>query len=163
MRCKKVREIIFAESYDSLAGSPNGDEFAKHLSNCPQCRQLKEETKRISNNSFTQALWLKAPEGLWLKIKKEITSPVREKRTFMEILGQLRHNLIVNPKPALAFAAITASIAIIFTFQEPNSIKDDINDYLEDQLGFYASLDNGDSLSTESSFDFGTAIEYFFL
>ncbi len=164
MKCKKIKELLLTDYYDNELPEDTVKQLRDHLKICSVCRRLEEEIKTSSLESLKNVIQLEAPQEIWLNIKDGIQQQATGKAGFLSKYKERLESIIQNKKPVLALVPVLATVIIAINLMKPAvPLETNVSDYLDEQISFYASLDNGGSNISNGSIDFGTDIEYFFL
>jgi hypothetical protein len=164
MKCKKVKELLLTDYYDSQLSKELVEQLKTHIKTCAGCAQLEKEISAAIPEILKNDIQLQAPQEIWLNIKDKIAQYEDDKKTLLSKCKDYLERITQNRKPVLALVPILAVIIILITVVRPRPVTEaEVVGYLEDQVEFYASLDNGGSNGISGNIDFETDIEYFFL
>ncbi|MFH1552072.1 MAG: zf-HC2 domain-containing protein [Candidatus Omnitrophota bacterium] len=148
MRCKKIQRLILADYTDREMTGPSRRKVTDHIRTCADCRELEERVKERIIAPLRQTGHVQPPEEVWLRIKRAIEGPERE--SVRESIADFLNNLLRVRKPVFAAGyllvlVIAGGIFATTYFSERNAV----NVYLEEQLDFLDSLDNGNGDTDE--------------
>ena len=141
MRCDKVRELLLTDYIDGELDAGTLEEIKKHLEGCVSCRQLEKELVEGVVTPLRESGIRQPAEKVWVNIKdrveKEAESPL------IDVFDRVREAFTYR-RPALAIVslavmAIIASVPVAKYYYERNAAET----YIEDQMSFFDSLNNG--------------------
>ena len=161
MNCKRIEELIITDYCDGNLKGRALEEVESHLVSCTNCLRLAQEVKSASK-LFRGALERQDPPGyLWRRVRDEISAnPVRVHYT-ESVFGRLRYSLS-HSRPAFVMASAAVMILFVLTITRLMPHKDRLETTAaEDDILTMTSYSNGQE--EESSYDFGTAAERYFL
>lgn len=162
MRCKRAKKLL-TEFIDGELNNALEARVKDHLRVCDGCREAEKALRSIAVEPLRNAEKTKAPEEIWHNIKNEITSRKEEGPVFD--IREVLSGLLSTRKPAWVLAAAAAIIIAIAVSRLGTYGQYAINSYLNEQVEFFASLDN----ETERDYPdagyagLGTAIEEYLL
>lgn len=150
MKCDKARDLILTDYGDGCLDPRMAGEIQEHIRVCPGCRQL-ELSLRNTVVQPLRAVSLSTPSAsVWEGIQEEIE---REKKkqpvhAFIFRLFDQWKGLLASPRGMFASASLAVCIVLVAAVGGVYlGKKKGLNDYLQEQVSFMASLDteeNGD-------------------
>jgi anti-sigma factor RsiW len=159
MNCKDCQELILTDYLDNELNKEERGEVDQHLSSCQACREFALNAQAAVMEPFDAAERPEPPESVWHNVK----AAIREEQNTegrISFLDNIK-NLIVLPKPALAFAMVVILIVMakaMINFEQPKAetAKSGIEDitYAMEEIAY---------LSEDNNIDQPTDIEEYFL
>ena len=159
MKCRKMQKLILTDYVDGELREDLRKEVECHVRTCARCRELLQKVQGAVVEPLHRSERIQPPESLWNDIKDSIEH--REAESPLETLRDRFRAILPPRKPVLA--VITVSILFIVMGVLASTIfirKNVLNIYLEDQMSFLDSLNNGNGQTYP---DIGIPYEEFFL
>jgi len=158
MDCSLIKELILTDYADGQADQETIKKVDDHVHTCADCRQFHSECMQRAVNPFRNSGIVTPPQSIWINIQENIHN---RPRGVMNRVIDYVINLLSIKRSVFAAAAVAAAvfIAVIYV-KNPSNNAHLVDEYIEEQMEFLSSLDNGVSDNTFSEgTDLGTAIE----
>ncbi|MDD4899046.1 MAG: zf-HC2 domain-containing protein [Candidatus Omnitrophica bacterium] len=147
-KCKEIRSVILTDYIDGQLEAPEKERINTHLRQCAVCRGFLEEAQKGLVTPFQGQNRQAVPQTLWPaiveKICQEQEHPVR---VFIPRLAPV----------AVSFLLAVLITSVIFFNQYMAGLRE------EEQLNYVSSAFGVSQAQTETTSDFGTLIEEYFL
>jgi anti-sigma factor RsiW len=165
MKCSGVKNLLI-DYIDNELSQKMGQDIARHLDNCPACRQMEQSLRQNIIQPLRQAKKEEVPERVWYQLKESIIN--RPQGSFLADLiarwsgyFQIKRPVLV-PVTALAMVVLLVSL---FLFNSILSTQNTLNAYLAEQADYLLQLaENGkEGYLGIQEFNLGTSIEKYFL
>ncbi len=159
MRCGKIRKLILTDHTDGELDGRLRKKVEEHINSCDRCREFEQNLKSAAVEPLRGAGYVRPPEAVWTRIRAGIEG--REKESpLAEAMERLRDVFVVR-KPAVVIASVMAVILVTGILASTVFIgRRAMNSYLEEQVDFLESLNNGNGYVYE---DIGIPMEDIFL
>ncbi len=162
MKCEYVRDMIMTDYIDGRMGDERRLPLEKHLAVCPGCRGFLAQAMRASVRPLKGSRESCVPEYLWgqIKISLDVNRSVlsRIKEAFeCHVLS-----VFILPRPALIRVVAGVLVLVTAAFiaaNQPIRQREIVNEYLQEQMTYIASVDMYGNEAGSDRIDLGTDIE----
>lgn len=165
MNCKKIRDSILTDYIDGQLQDHQEQKIQVHLTQCKECREFMQQVLEIAVLPFKTAAADEAPSPfVWEQIKRSLPEKEPVMKKILNPFVRSMYGLFHIRKPALAFAfTVVIIFAGVYLFERPYiQRRAAVNNYLNEQLVYLASVDANGAGQSSDMFDMGTDIEEFF-
>jgi hypothetical protein len=141
MRCDKVRELLLTDYIDGELDPDTLEEVKKHLEGCVSCRELEKELAEEVVGPLRESGIKQPAEEVWVNIKGRIEEEAEN--PLIDVLDRLRETFTYK-KPALAIVSVMVMLIIVSVpIAKYYYERDAAETYIEEQMSFLDSLNNG--------------------
>lgn len=158
MNCNDAKDIVLTEFIDQEADELTNAELASHLNSCAECQQFAAEVKGKLVQPFADLELQDPPQEIWNNIEETINPEVKS----LGIWGALKR-LARLPRPVIAFNMALVVVLMLSVWVNQNKQQNIAVKTGDNQIDVLAYVIEETEFDYDSSSDFGTAIEEYFL
>lgn len=160
MKCEYARGLIMTDYIDGRLSRRRTLPLEEHLAACPGCREFMAEMIGVSMQPLQAAGKEEVPDYLWNRIRMSLDVRRGIAGKIKDAVERRVLSVFVLPQPVLV--RVIAAVLVLVTAAtaaQPVRRKMLVNNYLQEQMTYVASLDIYGNGTGSTGVDLGTDIE----